>query len=271
MGHLNKIIAVLLITLSVTWLCAALVPEATAAPEDIKILSFSWYIAPTTSTRALPGDLVVVGEVQNTGSSTVQYVTLQGLAFTSDGQAQAGAYTPAFVDNLLPQQKAPFYMDFNIYSSFSGNMSWVPLVSRVEINVVRANATDSYQYPNLALQSNTSYIDMNGAYTVVGILQNTGSESTGKVWVVGTFYNASGTVIGTGFSNFLTPDFLAPNATGQFAFSPLDLTTDQTAKISSYSLLIQTQQVIPEFSTVAVLAALLIGVTLVVAVFSRRG
>jgi hypothetical protein len=200
----------------------------------------------------------------------VEYVTVQGIAYTADGQAQAGSYTPAFVDHLSPQQKAPFYMDFNIYSSFSGNMSWVPLVSRVDVRVLRANETDSYQYPNLSFVSHTSYIDMYGAYNVVGILQNTGSESTGKVWVVGTFYNASGTVIGTGFSDYLTPEYLPPNGTAQFTFSPLDLQSGQASQISSYSLLIQTQQIIPEFPSVALLAAALAVVTVLAVVFSRR-
>ena len=38
-------------------------------------------------------------------------------------------------------------------------------------------------------------IDNSGTYTVTGTVQNTGEQKTGNVWVLTTFYNASGTTL----------------------------------------------------------------------------
>lgn len=237
---INKSIIVLLAALSITALCTSLVPNVMGSPSDIKILSYSWYISPSTSYNA--GDLIVVGEVQNTGPNVLDYVTLGGIAYTTDGQAQGYAYSVAYVDHILPQQKAAFYMDFSSQTSLSGNLSWVfQGIDHIEFSVTRANETDSQQYQDLAVVANTSYVDTSGIYTVVGYIQNTGAQLTGKVWVVATFYNASGTAIAAGYCNYLA-DSLSPNGTIQFAVSPLDSTAQLATQISSYALLIQNQE-----------------------------
>ena len=237
---MNKTLTVFLAALSIAALCIASVPNVLGEPTDIKILSYSWYVSPNTSTNA--GDLIVIGEVQNTGSSILEYVTVQGVAYATDGQAQAYAYSTAYVDHILPEQKAPFYMDFSSTSSFSGNLSWIYLgIDHFVLSVISANEVTEQQYPDLAVVANTSYVDTDGIYAVVGYIQNTGINSTGKVWVVGTFYNASGAAILAGYSNFLT-DSLSPNSTVQFSVSPRDSIAQLTSQITSYSLLIQSQE-----------------------------
>lgn len=237
---INKTLTVFLATLSIVALCISSVPNVLGEPTDIKILSYSWYVSPSTSTNA--GDMVVIGEVQNTGSSILEYVTIEGVAYATDGQAQAYAYSVAYVDHILPQQKAPFYMDFSSQTSLSGNLSWIYLgIDRFDLSVISANAVTEQQYPDLAVVAKTSYVDTNGIYTVVGYIQNTGLNSTGKVWIVGTFYNASGAAILAGYSNYLT-NSLSPNSTVQFSVSPLDSIAQLTSQITSYSLLIQNQE-----------------------------
>jgi hypothetical protein len=227
------------VALSIAALCVSSVPNVLGASTDIKILSYSWYVSPSTSYNA--GDLIVIGEVQNTGSSIMDYVTVDGVAYATDGPAQGYAYSVAYVDHILPQQKAPFYMDFSAETSFSGNLSWVYLgIDRVDLSVM-ANEVTEQQYPDLAVVAQTSYVDTNGVYTVVGYIQNTGLQSTGKVWVVGTFYNASGTAILAGYSKYLT-NSLSPNGTVQFSVSPLDSVAQLTSQITSYSILIQNQE-----------------------------
>ncbi|MFB3890189.1 MAG: FxLYD domain-containing protein [Candidatus Bathyarchaeia archaeon] len=265
---MNKTITALLLALTLTAFCVASVPNAKAAPEDIKVLSYSWYVSPSTGYN--PGDLIVVGEVQNTGTNVVDYVTIQGVAYTADGQGQAAAYSVAYVDHMLPQQKAPFYMDFMLETSFTGNLSWVTETDHVRLTVVRANETQDQQYTDLKIVSDTAYTDMNGVYSVMGLMQNTGTQPTGRVWVVATFYDTSGKVVGAGYSNYLTPASLGPNETSQFTITMLDATTQRTAQISSYALLFQTEQLIPEFPSTAILALALIAVTAIVAVYSRR-
>ncbi len=241
---MNKIIAVFIIMLSITGLCVLAVPNVNAESSDITILNYTWYTAPSTSYYR--GDLIVVGEIQNTGSSVIDFVALQGIAYTTDGEIQAGAYTSAYAENLLPQQKAPFYIDFSAQSTISGNLTWLPLLDRVELRVIRANETSVRQYDGLAVVANTSYVDASGVYTVVGYLQNVGTQQSGKVWVVGTFYNAAGATIATGYTNYLV-NYTAPGESLQFAVTPLDVTSAMSNQIAGYSLLIQSRE--PEAST----------------------
>ena len=50
-GHLKKaLVTILLVILSVSALSAvALAPKAKADPQDVKILSYSWYVYPDTA------------------------------------------------------------------------------------------------------------------------------------------------------------------------------------------------------------------------------
>lgn len=239
---MNKIIAVFIIMLSITGLCALAIPTVSAETTDISILNYTWYTAPSTSYFA--GDLIVVGEIQNNGPNVIEFVALQGIAYTTDGEIQAGAYTSAYVENLLPQQKAPFYMDFNAQSTISGNLTWLPLLDRIELRVIRANDTSVRQYSGLAIVANTSYVDTSGIYNVVGYLQNVGAQTTGKTWVVATYYNAAGETIGTGYTNYLG-NYLAPNESVQFNVKPIDATAAMSAQITGYSLLIQNREPAP--------------------------
>ncbi len=236
---MNKIIAILVVALSITSLCALVIPCVSAETSDITILNYMWYTAPSTSYYA--GDLIVVGEIQNTGPNVIDFVALQGIAYTTDGVAQAGAYTSAYAENLLPQQKAPFYIDFSVQTTLSGNLTWLPLLDRVDLRVIRANETSVRQYDGLAVVANTSYVDTSGIYTVVGYIQNAGSQPVGEVWVVATYYNASGATIGTGYTNYLT-HYMEPNGSLQFSTTPIDVTSEMSSQIASYSLLIQSQE-----------------------------
>ena len=217
------------------------VSSVSAAIEDIQILSYSWYVPQNYGYYAMPGDLVVVGEIQNVGSSVIDFVRLEGIAYTTDGEPQAASYSIAFVNNLLPQQKAPFYMLFDVMSTLSGNLTWTSLLDHVSFRVILADETDVRQYDGLRIVANTSYVDNEGIYNVVGYLQNVGSQQSGKVWVTGTFYNASGAVIGTGFTNYLA-NYTAPNESVQFSLKPLDSTPEMSAQIAGYSLLIQSKE-----------------------------
>jgi len=233
---MNKLVALFLIALTITGLCALSIPLVSAEPSDITILNYTWYIAPSTS--YYPGDLIVVGEIQNTGSSVIDFVALSGIAYTTDGEAQAQSGTSAYVENLLPQQKAPFYIDFSIMSTLSGNLTWLPLLDRVDLRVIRADIIEARQYDGLSVSASTAYLDANNYYTVVGYLQNVGSQQSGKVWVVGTFYNEAGETIAASYTNFLA-NYTNPGESIQFSLIPLDVTAELSGKITSYSLLLQ--------------------------------
>ena len=225
----------LFVLLTVFSLSLTLIPSGFSQPENVKILSYSWYIDSL-------GYLVVVGEVQNVGSNTVASVILGGTVYSSDG-TQSDSSGQAWVLNLIPQQKAPFYIEF--YSSSSSDGTWLSLdISKVDLAVYQAEATANYQYPDLKITSSSATVTSDGVYWVSGIVQNTGSQTAKNITVVGAFYNASGVVAGVGYTDPLTPASLAASGSASFKVGAFDLNqtiVPSNLKISSYSLLVQTE------------------------------
>src|SRR4030067_1968026 len=235
---MKKSLVFFIVLLSLLSLGLTLIPHVSSQPENIKVLSYSWY---TDSVDYF----IVVGEVQNIGHNTIDTVGLSGTVYTQDGNAQANSYAPAFVKYLIPQQKAPFYMEFSSQSSPTGDLSWLSLgVDRIDLVVDLAEATSSYQYPDLTLEGSSASV-VEGVYWVSGTVKNTGSQTAKNIRVIGTFYNASGTAVAAGYTALLTPTSLSPSGTASFKVGAFDL--DQadgppSLKISKYSLLIQTEE-----------------------------
>ena len=214
-------------------LCLSLVPHGFSQSENIKILSYSWYTTPD-------GFLTVVGELQNVGANVIERVDLGGAVYVNGTESPAYSYTTAYVNYMIPEQKAPFYMEFSP-GAISGTSSWLQLtVGRVDLAVISANVTDSYQYPDLAVKSSAASVDSDGTYWVTGTIQNNGTQSASTIRVIATFYNASGTVTAVGYTDPLTPASLAPAAIAQFQVGAFDLNQTENPQITSYALLIQT-------------------------------
>jgi hypothetical protein len=243
---LNKKIAiVLIIVLSMASLCLTFTPKAKADNSDIKILSYSWYVAPADTPIVSKGDFVVVGEIQNSGSQIIDKPWVQAIAYTSDGIALASVYNPAYVKDILPQQKAPFYLDFTTQAAdptgnYSGTLSWIPFVAYVNATVGYGQVTEDQMYRGVVVVAKANVL--NDPFTVTGILQNSGSEPSGKVLVVTTFYDTAGKVIAANLTDYLTSS-LIPNGTASFTVTPMDNTASLSSQITSYSLLVQTLEV----------------------------
>ena len=207
-------------------------------PQNIQVVNKSWYLDSY-------GSLIVVGQVQNVGQDTIDQVVLTGAATTFD-QLQQGSYTIVWGTNLVPQQKAPFYMEFIAQQSSFGEASWYNNVADISLSVALANSTSSYQYPDLKITSSQGSIgttgDLNGAYVVNGNIQNTGSQAAKTLTVVGTFFNSTGSVVGVGYTDPLSPRTLNPSESTSFKIAALDLNQSEvpsSLKITSYELLIQ--------------------------------
>ena len=215
-----------------------LIPHVFSQPENIRVLSYNWYINPASS------DLVaVVGEVQNVGPNIIDYVRVVGTFYASDGTPLAGDSARSLTTQILPQQKAPFYIIVPTYDSGTG-MSWDPQsIDHLTILVNRAEPTESSQYQGLEISSQESSTDEYGYYKVTGVVKNTGTQSTNQAGVIATFYNSTGSVVAVG-SSYLNPSSIAPGSTASFTVYPLDYTV-VIGEISSYSLLIQTQNTTP--------------------------
>lgn len=234
------VIALLLLAVSL-----AMPSRTYSQTQDIKIVNWSWYIDPE-------GYLDVVGLVQNVGPNTISQIQLTG-SVIGPGEADLDdSGTQVWVSDLLPQQEAPFYMEFvSPQVSSSTSSSWYDIIeggdlSSFLLSPVEANATSSYQYQGLAITSSKGSIGTtggyNGAYEASGVIKNTGDQSATNLTVVAAFFNSTGTVVGVGFTTWLTPTVLTPGNTTTFQVYALDLNQSvvpAALQIKSYQLLVQ--------------------------------
>lgn len=241
-NNLKKgLIALILFTLILASFTLISTSNVKAQTSEAQVLSYSWYVAPTTTTTAqYIGDLIAVGEVTDVGSNPLSRVIVTGVAYNATGGALASAEAPAFTTLLLPGQKAPFYLDFAPQSSVTQDQSWVPFVTNITVSVAFVSDSNQTQYTGLQIPAGSvsAALDSTGTYTVTGTVQNNGNQATGQVWVVSTFYNASGTVVGLNYTNYLT-DSLSPGNLARFTATPMDNTAQLSSSITNYSLLIQ--------------------------------
>ena len=230
-ANLKKATAVLiLVVLMLAAFSMLLGHSARAQTSQAQILSYSWYASPSD------GDFIVVGEIQNIGNSVLSSVSLNAVVYASGGTELASASTTAFVSYLLPQQKAPFYIDFG--SPGTDTSSTYSTVSNVKFTITNAPTTVEQPYESLSL--NTGFVGaLDGAYTIMGLLSNTGNQTASGIRVVGTYYNSVGTVVAVGFNN--VTGSLTPNNSATFTVSEFDATPRMVSQISNYSLLVQTQ------------------------------
>ena len=222
---------VLLIVLS---LGLTLVQQVLSQPENIKVQNYSWYVDSE-------GYFNFVGEVQNTGPNTIESVILEGIITTVDGNQTYSNPTYVYVNCLVPQQKAPFYIE--LPSPQTDDLSWLSMaVDHIDFTVLSANVTSDYLYPYVTVKSSSGGVDEEGIYWVSGSVQNIGSQTASTIRVIGTFYNASGIVVAAGHTDHLTPVSLSPSSVAPFKVSAFNLNetlVSSAQKISSYSLLVQ--------------------------------
>ena len=241
-NNLKKILTVVIIVaLTLATLSVLSTSIVRADTSEAKVLSYSWYVAPANPVLSqYGGDLAAVGEIQNVGSNVLSYVYISGAAYDSSGALLCASESQAYVYDMLPGQKAPFYLDFNPANSATGDQSWVPSVTNVTVSVV--SVEESNQPQNTGLQipagSISAALDSKGTYTLTGTVQNVGTQASGQVWVVSTFYDALGTVIGLNYTNYLS-NSLSPGEAVSFTATPVDNTAQLSSKIAKYSLLVQ--------------------------------
>ena len=221
-------------------LCITLIPKVFSQIENVQVLSYSQYSSPYSSDY-----IIVVGEAQNTGPNIIDYILVAGTFYAADGTPLISNYDRSLITQILPQQKTPFYLSFSPEHSLTGDYYGdLQRIDNLTISIGHAQPTDSRQYQDLEISSHTSSYDSDGYYMVTGVVKNTGTQSTNKIWVVATFYNSTGSVVALGYSDYLTPSSIAPGGTASFTIYPLDYTA-VIGKISSYSLLIQTLTTAP--------------------------
>lgn len=181
-------------------------------------------------------DLVAVGEVQNTGTTTLGRIAIFGEALNSSlnilNEAESVLAVP-----LLPGQKTPFYVDFNPAQSVTQDQTYTSSVTNVTLKVSIALPTNQTVYANLATNSLSGF-DNSGVYTVTGNVENNGSLTANDVSVATTFYDASGKVIGLNYTNYIS-SALAPDTQMSFSASPVDNSASLSNNVKSYAVLVE--------------------------------
>jgi hypothetical protein len=244
--HLKKILAVgILVVLALAFLNVLSLPQVRAQTDQAQVVSYSWYVAPSTTTTAVYiNDLIAVGEVQNTGSTTLGAVWVIGQAYNSSGIAVASSETRVMAPNLAPNQKAPFYLDFIPENSITLDQSWVSDVTTVTASVFTVLDPTGTGNQNAGLTTSIlNSANTNGTYTVSGTITNSGDQTVLDVALVTTFYNSSGTVVGVSFTD-LGAGF-SPGQSMPFSVTPSDNTDALSSKIASFAILIQAVPVTP--------------------------
>ncbi len=270
----TRIVAVIVCTVFVFSLVLSPNVFVQAAYTGVTVLSHSSYVSSS-------GHFIVVGEVQNTGNHVLGNVSLDVVVSASNGSQFLSGTTMAYVNDFLPQQKAPFYLDFGKI-----DFNTIPDVITFDFNVSNHPPTNYIEYPDLSLIVSSNGI-VNNAYVVSGSISNSGSQTANDIKVVGTYYNSAGIVVAVGF--VILNDPLIPNSSANFTVSEFDASPKLVSKISNYSLLVQTStqqfnlpssasptsstssSVLPTASIVAVVGVVVIVVVAVAAlVFLRK-
>jgi hypothetical protein len=238
-GHQMKKTAIFtLVLLSLFVASFMALPFSNGQTANIKVSNYTWYIDSA-------GLLDVAGEVENIGTSTVSAIHLSAQMTTTTGTTQA-TQTMAYAKDLLPNQKAPFYMSFYVQADETTGVT--PGIANVEVAVTSAPTTTSYLYQDVQVTSQQHSIgttsDDKGVYWVTGTLQNKGSQTAKDVRILGTFYDKTGKVVAIGGYTDTDPlsTSLAAGASVNFKFGAYDINQTGVAQdnqISSYVLLVQ--------------------------------
>jgi uncharacterized protein (TIGR02588 family) len=169
----------------------------------------------------------IVGEVQNTGSSTVDFVQVTATYYDSNNKVVDTQFAFTSISHLQPNAKAPFDI-------IEITTTLVPQINTYKLGVSSMNSGSIQQ--GLEITSNSSYTDSVGYLHIVGQIQNIGSATSSATEAVATCYDSSGKVVDDGFA-FTNPQDMTSGSTAPFEIIILD--TSQIPLIASYSLTAQ--------------------------------
>jgi hypothetical protein len=238
-GFVRKAAVYLFVVLSLLSLGLTFLPMGYGQTQNVKIINCSYYFDPY-------GYLDEVGLVKNVGTNTLNPVDLNGAVYAPNRELVSSSFCQVWVSYLMPGQEAPFYIEFP--PPQSTNVWLASYVGNITLTVAQANATSSYQYQGLKIISSSGSIgttgNYKGAYLVNGVIENYGTQAATNVTVVGAFFNSTGTVVGAGYTDYLTPQVLVPGATTTFQIAAFDLNQSlepASLQIHSYQLLVQTE------------------------------
>jgi hypothetical protein len=194
---------------------------------------------------ALSGALHVVGEVNNTGATSVKDIVIKVTYYDTHNRAIASSSSSALQSILLPGMRAPFDV------SLTGS-SVVQQVDRYELEVSYSE-TDIVLNRTLLVQSYSFLSNITKSFHVVAEVKNNSTKISNATNAITTCYDSNGTVVAAKQS---TLENLNPGQTEYF-----DMTIDQpqSTKVARYevSAISNESIIIPEFPSI--IGVLIIG------------
>ena len=186
------------------------------------------------------GTFHVVGEIENSGSEPVAYVTITGTFYDSNNTEITKDSSLATLETIPPGVKSPFEIVVT-------DQSQAEKVHNYTLAVTNYNPVAKNLSKTLIILSNSSYISFSGFLNIDGEIKNNGTSKSTSNRVATTCYDENGTVVAIK-SAFTDPQNLNPKQTAQFNLVIDD--ENQSAKVNNYILQVQSSEaiLIPEFT-----------------------
>lgn len=173
----------------------------------------------------------VVGEVQNNGSTALEYVRIEATFYDQNGREQSTSKAYALLNILLPGEISPFRIQEHVGSE----------ASRYSLNVVDWDETDRQPCRGFQVLNQTGEIDdLMDWYHIFGTYENVGAADANGAQVVATCYDQAGEVVGVGWG---TESLLEPSEAT--SFDVVVFPADSATRIATCKLLVQCESLGP--------------------------
>jgi hypothetical protein len=214
-----------------------------AAVGNVEILSSSGYLD-------AQGYYRVVGEIKNVGDEAVAFVQVTVTYSDSENNNFTTRSNLSMLNVILPGRKSPFEVFLYDISQSSVVESYV-----LSLTFSPANSKPL----GLEITANSSFTDGQGYFHIIGNITNTGTEIAMGLDFAVTYYDDTDWVVAAK-SEPLDPEFnyLDPDQTSRF-----EIVLDEVNRIplvKKYELTAESVQyaVVPEFSTLTLILAVLL-------------
>ncbi len=205
--------------------CATKVAENTTdgnnqPGEGLVFLSKRAYI----SEAGLP---TVVGELQNSGNSSITNILIAASFYCSKGNEVGGGENMAAISDypevevLAPGEKSPFKVGLTAEELANLPNFDVDSIKKYTVELSSYNTTEESLYRSFEVTQSGGELDsVTGYYKVTGGIKNIGTETAEQIKIVGTFYDNQPNIIEVIHTYLREP--LVPGGEAQFELTVLD-------------------------------------------------
>lgn len=229
-----KLVFIALIFLAVSTASFSLTSKAAAETDNVVVLSHTGYLDSY-------GNYYVVGEVQNVGSQTVNFVRVEATFFDSQNNVIDIRFDLTMLYTILPGRRSPFLIA----------LLDVAQSAKVHHYSLTASFLTTQPIPiGLEIVSHNSQIDTYERMHITGEIKNIQIQIAHNIKIIATYYDTEGNVVAAAQTD-LDPieNDLNPDETRPFE---IVLSQERTAFVKRYELTAESLEyaVIPEFQKI---------------------